>query len=189
MIKMFDSGAIQITLSRDDLKLAAKVSRLRDSENRHVGRPDGKVVANGLMANMEGAVGELAVSKALSLPWDGKFFKDNEWLTWRNVGHDVSGLEIRSTSHKLGRLIAHPKDKGDSPFILVRLHEKPNILIAGWAFGRDIKKAEFWQDVGYGRPCFYLPNDKLRPITELKTILQKGSVDSDIHRVPMRSPS
>ena len=69
--------------------------------------------------------------------------------------------------------IVHPKDDDNSPFVLVRCQERPIYNIVGWQWGREAKKEEYWHDVGYGRPCYYLPNGKLKkPMELLAAMLQ-----------------
>jgi hypothetical protein len=125
------------------------------------------VVEDSLGIDVQGAHAELAVAKGLGLKWDGQFFNLDEWFDWRTDGHDVSGLEVRSTHHPDGCLILHPKDKDDSPFILVLTHKAPDYLLSGWAFGHEGKKEKYWRDVGYGRPCYFLQQSKLRGMDTL----------------------
>jgi hypothetical protein len=156
-----------ITLSADEEALARNVALARNESQRQGNRKDGKVVADSLGIDIQGACAEMAVSKVFQLDWDGKFFELDRWMRWRVEGHDVSGLEVRSTHHQGGSLILHPKDPDYSPFILVLTHKKPTYIITGWAYGFEGKKKEYWKDVGYGRPCYYLPQNKLRNIEEL----------------------
>jgi hypothetical protein len=156
-----------VKLSCLELHKARSVGQRRNKENRSVDRTDGKVLEDSLEIDVLGAEAELAVSRFLNIPWDGRFFRDAQWLKWRKGGHDVGPIEVRATLHKTGRLIVHPKDDDDAPFILVRASRRPIFDIVGWQWGGECKKEEYWQDVGYGRPCFYLPNNKLRPVKEL----------------------
>lgn len=158
---------IRVKLTKNDLKLAESVARSRNKSQRDGDRADGKVMEDSLGIDIQGAEAELAVAKALNLPWDGSFLELDKWFDWRDVGHDVSGLEVRSTHHKNGSLILHPKDKDESPFILVLTHEKPIFILIGWSFGKNGKDPQYWRDVGYGRPCYYLPQNKLFDMNNL----------------------
>jgi hypothetical protein len=158
---------MKVKLTPNDLRLAESVAHKRNKSQRDGNRADGKVMQDSLAIDIQGAEAELAVAKALRLPWDGSFVELNKWFDWRESGHDVSGLEVRSTHHKNGSLILHPKDKDDSPFILVLTHDRPIFNLVGWNFGRAGKKKEFWRDVGYGRPCFYLPQSQLMPMSSI----------------------
>lgn len=158
---------ISITLNETDLKLAADVGRSRNASQRVGNRADGKVLSDSIGIDVQGAQAELAVSRALNLPWDGKFKELEKWFDWRENGHDVSGLEVRSTHHVKGSLILHPQDKDQSPYVLVLTYKSPEFILAGWNFGFVGKERKYWRDVGYGRPCYYLPQKMLRPMDEL----------------------
>jgi len=162
------TSTIEITLTPEEEAYADAVAHRRNAENRRVGRRDGKVVANSIGIDLQGARSELAVAKALGLKWDGKFLRNEAWLKWRVEGHDVGPLEIRSTHHPNGRLLLHPKDPDESPFILVLTHKRPVYILAGWYFGRDGKKNEWWWDPGYGRPCYFVPREQMKPMSTLE---------------------
>lgn len=150
-----------VKLTQNDLKYAEAAAMKRNKSQRDGDRADGKVLDDSLGIDIQGAEAELAVAKAFKLPWDGEFLRLEKWFDWRNSGHDVSGLEVRSTYHKRGSLILHPKDKDDAPFVLVLTNDRPIYNLVGWNFGRSGKKSQYWRDVGYGRPCYYLPQDQL----------------------------
>lgn len=156
-----------VTLTEEQLSSANQVAQKRNQVHRRAGRADGKVLADSLEIDKMGAAAELAVSLSLGFPWDGRLFSNDQWLIWRDTGHDTGPLEVRSTKHPNGRLILHPKDHDKSPFVLVRLHRFPVFDIVGWCFGEDGKQKPYWHDVGYGRPCFFVPNQELRPIDKL----------------------
>lgn len=159
---------MRITLTPDEIRFADSIAEKRNTENRKVGRKDGKVLKNSIDIDKQGARSELAVSKAMNLKWDGAFLSDELWQVWRNTGHDVQNLEVRSTRHKTGRLLLHPGDSDESPFILVIASEDPTFELIGWYFGKDGKKDEWWADVGYGRPCYFVPRTEMRAIDSLK---------------------
>ena len=152
---------MRVVLTPEDCKLATEAGHQRNQSQRDGSRADGKVVEDSIGIDIQGAHAELAVARGLGLKWDGRFFDLEEWFDWRNEGHDVSGLEVRSTHHPHGSLILHPKDKDEAPFVLVLTYEKPTYVLAGWSFGSAGKKDKYWRDVGYGRPCYYLPQRQL----------------------------
>lgn len=166
---------MKITLNAADIAAADAVATKRNSENRRVGRKDGKVLKNSIDIDIQGARSEQAVAKGLNMQWDGSFLPDDVWKIWRNVGHDVQQLEVRSTRHPNGRLILHPDDCDDSPFILVLAHNDPEFEIVGWFLGKDGKRKEWWVDVGYGRPCYYVPRDQMRSMDDLHLILTEAN--------------
>lgn len=158
---------MEITLTEADLALAQETANKRNAENRRVNRRDGKVLSNSLDIDLQGARSELAVARALNLKWDGAFLADEVWKVWKTTGCDVQNLEVRSTLHQNGRLILHPKDKDEAPYILVIASKHPTYQLVGWCFGREGKIQEYWHDVGYGRPCYFVPRNKLKKIEDL----------------------
>lgn len=170
---------IFVELSQAEKKLAVDIAKARNAEQRRASQKDGNVISS-LKADFQGAYGELAVSKAFELPWDGKFFGHAKWQDWRETGHDVSKLEVRATIHKTGRLILHPSDDDNAPFVLVVLNQElKRCEIIGWIWGKDGKNQDWWEDVGYGRPCYYVPRNKLRPISELKSLIKAEAMGAN----------
>lgn len=166
---------MRITLTNQELQLATEIANERQRVQRGAGRRDAKVIESGLDADLQGTKAELAVALAFDLKWDGKLLEIKDWFRWRDEGNDVSGLEVRSTKHRAGRLILHPSDKDTSPYVFVRSHDEPTFEIVGWIWGRNGKKKEYWEDVGYGRPCYMVPNWKVdwefNPIANLQSYL------------------
>jgi len=164
-----DGRTVTITLTPEQERKGVQVGQKRHKAQRRTGRADWKVRkdANGLKLDEEGACAELAVSIGFGLPWDGSFIPMSKWDLWRKNGHDVSGLEIRSTKHPSGRLILHKNSKDTLPFILVLTHNRPTYQLVGWCYAKEGKKEAFWQDVGHGRPCFYVPQEDLQPMSGL----------------------
>lgn len=109
--------------------------------------------------DIESCGAEAAVAKSLGKYWVAVV--DNT----EALDGDVSGVEVRSTVLKNGRLIVHNRDRDDAPFVLVR-GSFPNYEIAGWMFGRDAKQDQYIFS-GDGRPAFFVPASDLRPIDEL----------------------
>lgn len=158
---------LKVTLTEEEINLAYEIANKRNQSQRKANRKDGKVLDDSLGIDKQGALAEMAVAKALGRAWDGKFFEISDWLKWREVGNDVSGLEIRSTKHKNGRLIVHPKDKQFAKFVLVIAHDESKYELKGWAYGLECQRPEYFADVGYGRPCYYAPREILRDIKTL----------------------
>lgn len=74
----------------------------------------GEAGATDLVRHMNGALGELALAKALGVYWGGSsadFGKDG----------DVARFEVRTTSHERGSLIAYPNDPPGRLLVLVVL--------------------------------------------------------------------
>ncbi len=155
-----------ITLNETDLALAAEVAQQRNLSQRQAGRQDGLVKGDSLERDIQGAEAELAVSRALQLPWEGKFLPINVWDKWKHLGNDVGRLEVRSTNLPTGRLILHHGDKDKVPYLLVISSERPIFNIVGWMFGEDGKQKKYWCK-HVPRPCFLIPQNHLRNMEEL----------------------
>jgi hypothetical protein len=131
------------------------------------GREDPKVdpLMPGVVMHGLGCIGEYAVAKTFGLRWDGQFFDEATWQWWRRNGHDVSGLEVRNTTHTTGRLTVHEpeRDKPNAFYVLVRSHRKPFYEIVGWYLGAYAQARPDWWEApgGHGRPAFYVPNSVL----------------------------
>jgi hypothetical protein len=109
---------------------------------------------------------------ALSLPWDGKFKPIEEWDLWRREGHDVSGLEVKSTKRFNGSLILHETSQPDLPAVLAIIESKAVINLVGWCFTRDGQDPKHWrEEPSVPRACFMVSQCYLRPMAELLKIL------------------
>ena len=161
---------MQIKLSSKDIRLAAEVAQQRNESQRQAGRADGLVKGSSLGRDIQGAEAELAVSKALTLPWDGKWLPIPEWDRWKHHGNDVGKIEIRSTELPNGRLILHPSDKDHSPYLLVLAHEKPIYRLVGWIYGVEGKQDKYWRS-NVPRPCYMVRQEELKTVDELIKIL------------------
>ena len=114
--------------------------------------------------DIESCGAEMAVAKVLGLYWQS-VVRNTE-----DVNGDVSGVEVRSTTHPQGRLILHDADKDDAPYVLVR-GQFPSYELIGWIKGRDGKREEYWFN-GDGRAAYFVPDSELRsfPITECSEV-------------------
>jgi hypothetical protein len=112
------------------------------------------------------ARGEMAVAKGLNLYWSG---------TVGDYGAiDVGGMvDVRTRTKHWHSLILHPADKDDLPFVLVDASNPPNMRLVGWMYAKDGKDQKFWDDPSKkNRPAFFIPQEALRPIEELKNIVR-----------------
>ena len=161
---------IWVSLSEDLRKMADEVGRKRQFENRSAGQHDGRVISDPMSPDLQGAWAELVVAAVFKLPWSGAFVPHKKWLTWRfEDGADVGdAIQVRGTYHANGRLPLHPSDKDSAPYVLVRLNKGGNIAsVCGWITGAEGKEKGVWEDVGYGRPCYYVDSADLYPINTL----------------------
>lgn len=163
---------IPVTLTYAQLSIAAHVATMREYSNLKQGRGrtyGGRMPGDhgSIEAHVIGCCTELAVARYLNLFWCG------------SIGDiraaDVGGfVEVRAIRENGRRLILHPKDHDERPFVLV-LAEPPTFSLLGWTLGRDGKRPEFWDDVGNGRPpAFFVPVDALRdPVALLGLVVER----------------
>ena len=108
--------------------------------------------SNSWQVEVESSCAELAVSKALGVYWSG--------LAGQGA-RDVTGCEVRHTERDQGRLILHPSDPDDVPFVLVT-GSRGDYVIRGWIYGAEGKQDMWWDDpTGKGRPAFFVPQHAL----------------------------
>lgn len=108
--------------------------------------------------DINGAVGEYVASLGL----------EKEWNLPGGVGESdlVGGIEVRTVMSDDRRLLIKPKDKDDSPFVLVVGTDNHLVWrITGYIYGREGKKAIFKDPL---RPIYLVDQQYLNPILELK---------------------
>ncbi len=116
--------------------------------------------------DMEGCFAELAAALALGLIWPG------EHDTPDYPGDLIDGLQVRGTTYKSGKLILHPSDRDDHTFVLV-CGKCPTYNVVGWIAAEDGKDEQYWCDpTGRGRHAYFVPQNVLRPMYELKDQLE-----------------
>jgi hypothetical protein len=131
-------------------------------------------------SDMVGCLGEWVVSKVLRLPWDGMFLPSAAWQKWRRDGHDVGPLEVKATDRASGHLLIPEFNSERSPYVFVVVTDRPTeqaCVVAGWCWGQDAKKVEYWKKGDYEHPYFEVPNRCLRPIEELGMELRQNGVE------------
>jgi len=145
-----------ITLSPLDVLEAEAIAFKRYCMNRLAQRPDTRCRRDfpPVVTDVEGALYECAVVRALKIPWTGAWKNEIEWQRWRKEGHDVGPIEVRGTRWQTGRLLLHPNDPDHSPFLLIRGHRHPTYQLIGWCFGREGKQKAYWWLGSRGRPCY-----------------------------------
>jgi hypothetical protein len=108
--------------------------------------------------DINGAIGEYIASIGL----------EKEWNLPGGVGQSdlVGGIEVRTVMSEDRRLLIKPKDKDDSPYVLV-IGTNNHLVwrITGYLHGRDGKKAIFKD---YLLPIYLVDQAYLHPILELK---------------------
>jgi hypothetical protein len=151
--------AVTVKLDSSEYYMAMQSGCMRQVQNRSIGRPHyyGAPTDRAEQFHINGSVGEACVAKHLGKYWLG---------TGTFGGSDVEQYEVRSTSRPDGDLILHDYDKDDRPYISVYVSEGVGV-IRGWLLGKEGKKKEFWRDPAKGRPAYFVPTSRLRPIDTL----------------------
>jgi len=170
-------GHLLVTLTAEQQREAIRTAlERRGSQEQRPGRVDFKARPqdDGLILDVRGALGELAVSLAFGLPWDGRFKPMSEWAQWRVEGHDVSGLEVKTTKRPDGSLILHKTSNPEQPFVLAILESASTIRLVGWTWGHEGQQEDFWRE-NVPRPCYMVPQVCLTPMVDLVGLL--GLVD------------
>lgn len=119
--------------------------------------------AYSLKINQLGALAELVVATLLGC--------EDEWVECTDEYHALPGdvlprVQIRSAQKADGRLILHPRDKDDHAFVLCRNHmakDEGVVEVCGWLWADEGKRDEWWPGKNPDRPCFMVPDDRLRP--------------------------
>ena len=119
-----------------------------------------------------GCTGECAVAKYFNLYWPpaiGEF-----------GGVDVGGiLQVRASARSDRRLMLHRTDHDDMPFVLALSHALPDVMLRGWAYAREGKRPDFWEDPLGWRPAYFVPHEVLRPIDELMEVVHDRARKTD----------
>jgi len=148
---------MRIRLTESEMHHAEIIGKKRQSENISKGRKDANNFdGDGLGMHILGARGEMAVAKALGLPWDVKL---------GDLGAaEVGPLQVRTGTWPGPHLLLHHNDRGN--FILVQADGRSFNLL-GWIPTHEGKSQEYWQDRKAMRPCYWIPASNLRAMNEL----------------------
>ena len=106
-----------------------------------------------------GAIGECAYAK-----WKGVYW-DKSIRTFKQP--DVGDMQIRANGYKAGQLILRPDDKDEDPFALVCLYDMYKPIVRGWGICGEIKEDKYIRNPNKGIPCWMIPYEELRPVSEL----------------------
>lgn len=150
---------VMVSLSWHEAAMASEIGRLRQLAAVKNSLPDRHGYdGDGWSEHIEGALGELAVAKALNIYWDGSI---------NTFGaHDLPGVQVRTRSKHDYDLIVRDGDDPDAYWVLVT-GKCPSYCVRGWILGRDAKKPQ-WRQAHGGRPAaYFVPQSHLQPITTL----------------------
>ena len=153
---------MRVSLTWSEVTQAAVVAVMRQVANIRDGRKDahglGPTTA-GWGIHVEGCCGEMAAAKALGVFWTGALGN----LRSPDIGQRI---QVRASTLRDARLILHKDDDDAAAFVLV-IGTIPEYLLAGWVLGADGKQESYWTDPKGGRPAYFVPQARLRPMSTL----------------------
>lgn len=150
---------LEVTLEQHRYNAAAAQGLIRHVRAQALGHTRADGTKTTWDEDINGALGEYIASLAL----------DKEWNLPGGVGQSdlIGGIEVRTIMSGDRKLLIKPKDKDDSPFVLVIGTDNHLIWrVAGYLHGRDGKKALFKDPY---RPIYLVDQAYLNPILELRT--------------------
>ena len=157
---------IEFVFSEEERKQAMEEGQRRQAVNEAKGlRGRNKGAWRGdkaLEIHLLGAAGEMAVAAHLGMK--DHLFKENEA---KRGSDDLPGIDIKTRSKHCYDLIVQKNEDPRKKFVLVTI-EKQKTLIHGWCYGEEAMQEQYWADPARGRPAFFVPKEKLRPIEELQ---------------------
>lgn len=165
-----------VTMDLAQIELGAIAGIQRQAENALRGRQQtyGNTNDNCWQQHIEGALAEYALALWGNVCWDGKGILR---------GHDVAGVQVRSTPYKTGHLIIHPPphvgpvaasgDKPEDVFWLV-VGRYGTYRIAGFIRGYEAQDPRFWKalDREGKRPAYVIPQEHLHPAKKTALLAQ-----------------
>ncbi len=156
-----DAALDRVELSNGEVLSAAQVGIMRHYASLKSGKPDafGKAAEGGWTEHVEGALGELAVSKYLGIHWPATI------NTYRSQP-DTGPYEVRTRSRHDYDLIIRESDRDDAIYILVT-GICPIYCVRGWMVASEGKQPEFLQSYGHRPPAYFLPAARLYPMATL----------------------
>jgi hypothetical protein len=169
---------MNVKLKPYEVTSGAMVGLMREAKSREEGRvrtggdPDEPSMGWGI--HIEGALGEMAVAKALGLYWSASV---NTFKTEADVGI----YEVRTRSRDWYDLLIRSDDSDDKIFILVT-GSSPDFCLRGWFRAGDAKQDKWLQHHGGKPPAWFVPQKYLLPISELPK--EKLPVSLDKSSVP-----
>lgn len=147
-----------IMLSWQEIRLAAEVGVTRRIVSMRDNRRDSAGYRGSDPFDMDilGAMGEVAVAKALQVYWSPSV------NTFKLP--DVDNLHVRSTRYKTGSLIVRPNDP-EGTYLLV-IADLPRFKIVGYCSAQYAKQDEFRSQPDATRPpCWAVPQSRLAPFS------------------------
>jgi len=149
---------VLVTLSLAEMLSASNVGVIRRYEswkNKNKSKHGLSIEDSGCGIQVEGALGELAVAKAINRYWDMSVntFKQAD------IGNNI---QVRTRLRHSYDLIIRDDDNPNHVFVLVT-GIGPEYIIRGWCYGHEGMKKEYLANHGGYYEAYFVPQDKLRP--------------------------
>lgn len=152
---------IEVTLAWHEYAMASEIGRLRQLTSVRRGSADNHGFTGlGWSEHIEGACGEMAVSKFLGIYWDGGI----DTFKKADIG---ATIQVRTRSSHSYDLIVRPDDYDDDIYVLVT-GKCPTYRIWGYISGSEAKKNEYIQTHANRPAAYFVPKNALK---EIKGIL------------------
>ncbi len=154
-----------VRLNERETYIAKLLARWRMNDSLRAGLANVAGAARYLSLDVTGAVGELAVAKALGL------YPGFTVGTFKLP--DVGAFQVRTTRCAGGRLLIRPGDADEDLFVLVSAQVQPDqgwiCELAGWCAGWEARRSlGEWMRPDTGRPAAWVvEQEKLHPMREL----------------------
>lgn len=165
---------MRVRLDELEYRLGMAAGSFIHGMSRRAGLRDGMIAgqseADSLLLNQKGQLGELVVAKALDLFWGGS--------AWSFGKPDLShNIEVRTLSPESQVLKVRMGDDDLKRVVGVRLPkdlEHGEYELVGWIYAGHGQK-RIWLDdpFGAGRPYYRVPLSELRPIEELRLLVNE----------------
>jgi hypothetical protein len=155
-----NNSPVLIKLTEQEALHAISVGGKRQWESIKKGLDDKHgFQGDGWEVHIEGAMGELAVAKALNVYWDAGI---NTFKT-----PDIGPLYVRTRSQHHYDLLIREDDDNEAPWVLTT-GRRGQYQIHGWIRGKDAKNP-LWAQTHGGRPrAYFVPKSALLPLFSLK---------------------
>ena len=150
-------------LSAADASRARVVALARIGQNLALHRPNTDGGRYAIGQHIDGARAELAFLRMIGADLAQWAAYTNTSRSLAAIGADVAGWEVRSTRHRDGHLLVHPRDVPGTRMALVTtngvLYRAP-----GWIMAEDGRRPEWWRELSRADgACWCVPQSALRP--------------------------
>lgn len=163
---------IEVDLTDSDQQLACIVGAMTMVNVMH-GKRKGRYGAdpNDIWLDVKGALGELAVAKALNLGWF-----EHTVVGRVDVGDYV---QVRAVDQSHHRLIVHDDDKGHEPFVLADVTKLPRVQLVGWLYASEAQVEDNVEDPTFqNRPAHFVERHELTGCQRLCRWVHQDIVDN-----------